>query len=101
MLETHISWVLLAGDYAYKIKKPVNLGFLDFSTLERAAATARRSCASTAAPRPDLYLEVVPIGRQPRPTAASAARDARSSTRCACAASRRTRCSTAWRAAAR
>ncbi len=31
-LETHISHVLLAGDYAYKIKKPLNLGFLDFST---------------------------------------------------------------------
>ena len=34
VLETHISWVVLAGQYAYKIKKPVNLGFLDFSTLE-------------------------------------------------------------------
>ncbi len=35
LVETHISWVLLAGDYVYKIKKPVNLGFLDFSTLEK------------------------------------------------------------------
>ncbi|HET9701826.1 MAG TPA: hypothetical protein VFP70_12965, partial [Burkholderiales bacterium] len=35
LVETHISWVLLTGDYAYKLKKPVNLGFLDFSTLER------------------------------------------------------------------
>lgn len=34
LIETHISWVLLTGPYAYKIKKPVNLGFLDFSTLE-------------------------------------------------------------------
>ena len=34
VLETHISWVLLAGDYAYKVKKPVDLGFLDFSSLE-------------------------------------------------------------------
>ena len=33
VLETHISWILLTGDYAYKIKKPVYLGFLDFSTL--------------------------------------------------------------------
>ncbi len=33
-LETHISWVVLTGTYAYKIKKPVALGFLDFSTLE-------------------------------------------------------------------
>ena len=35
LVETHISWVLLTGDYAYKIKKPVNLGFLDFSSLEK------------------------------------------------------------------
>ena len=34
-LETHISHIILAGDYAYKIKKPVDLGFLDFSTLEK------------------------------------------------------------------
>ena len=35
LLETHISWVLLAGEFAYKIKKPVDFGFLDFSTLEK------------------------------------------------------------------
>ena len=35
IVETHISWVLLTGQYAYKIKKPVNFGFLDFSTLEK------------------------------------------------------------------
>ncbi|MFN9546728.1 MAG: AAA family ATPase [Cyanobacteriota bacterium] len=35
LLETHISWVLLSGPYAYKVKKPVNLGFADFSSLER------------------------------------------------------------------
>ncbi|MGD8631871.1 MAG: hypothetical protein PVG72_14235, partial [Gammaproteobacteria bacterium] len=34
VLETHISWVILAGDYAYKFKKAVNFGFLDFSTLQ-------------------------------------------------------------------
>ena len=34
LVETHISWVLLTGDIAYKIKKPVDLGFVDFSTLE-------------------------------------------------------------------
>src|SRR4051794_18435284 len=33
--ETHISWVLLAGDVAYKLKKPVRLPFVDYSTLER------------------------------------------------------------------
>ena len=34
VLETHISWVILTGLYAYKIRKPVNLEFLDFRTLE-------------------------------------------------------------------
>ena len=34
-IDTHISTVLLAGDFAYKIKKPVDLGFLDFSSLEK------------------------------------------------------------------
>jgi aminoglycoside phosphotransferase family enzyme len=33
LVQTHISWVLLAGDFAYKIKKPLKLPFLDFSTL--------------------------------------------------------------------
>ena len=35
LVETHISWVFLAGDRVYKVKKPVDLGFLDFGTLER------------------------------------------------------------------
>jgi aminoglycoside phosphotransferase family enzyme/predicted kinase len=65
VLETHISWVLLAGDFAYKIKKPVNLGFVDFSTL----AARRRFCeeeirlnrrTATA-----LYLDVVPVSQAP------------------------------------
>ena len=35
VIETHISWVLLTGSYAYKTKKPVHLPFVDFSTLRR------------------------------------------------------------------
>jgi len=35
IVETHISWVLLAGDHAYKFKKPVDFGFVDFKTLDR------------------------------------------------------------------
>ena len=35
LIETHISWVFLAGQFAYKLKKPVNFGFLDFSTLQK------------------------------------------------------------------
>ncbi|MFA5701364.1 MAG: hypothetical protein WC913_08830, partial [Desulfuromonas sp.] len=33
LIETHISWVFLAGEFVYKVKKPVDFGFLDFSTL--------------------------------------------------------------------
>lgn len=61
VLETHISWVLLAGAYAYKIKKPVRLPFLDFSTL----AARRRYCEEelrlNRRTAPELYLDVVPI----------------------------------------
>src|SRR5687767_5850567 len=35
LIETHISWVILSGEFAYKIKKPINYSFLDFSTLEK------------------------------------------------------------------
>ena len=61
LIETHISWVLLTGSYAYKIKKPVNLGFLDFTTL----AARRHYCAEELRLNrrlaPGIYLDVVPI----------------------------------------
>jgi phosphoglycerate dehydrogenase-like enzyme len=41
LAETHISWVLLTGQYAYKLKKPLRLSFLDYSTLERRHGTLR------------------------------------------------------------
>lgn len=62
VIETHISWVLLIGDYAYKIKKSVGLGFLDYTSLssrEHFCAEELRLNRRTA---PDLYLEVVSIG---------------------------------------
>ena len=66
VVETHISWVLLAGAYAYKLKKPVRLAFLDFSTL----AARRRYCEEelrlNRRTAPDLYLEVVPIAQTAR-----------------------------------
>jgi aminoglycoside phosphotransferase family enzyme/predicted kinase len=65
VVETHISYVVLAGDYAYKLKKPVNLGFLDFSTL----AARRRYCEEelrlNARTAPQLYLGVLPISGTP------------------------------------
>ena len=61
VLETHISWVLLAGDYAYKMKKPVNLGFLDFSTLEARRFYCDEELRLNRRTAPRLYLEVVGI----------------------------------------
>jgi len=65
VLETHISWVVLTGAYAYKIKKPVSLGFLDFSTLEDRHFYCARELALNRRLAPDLYLEVVPINGPP------------------------------------
>jgi aminoglycoside phosphotransferase family enzyme/predicted kinase len=60
-IETHISWVLLAGEYAYKVKKPVNLGFLDFSTLEARRYYCEEELRLNRRTAPELYLGVVPI----------------------------------------
>ncbi len=61
-IETHASWVLLTGPYAYKIKKPVNLGFLDFSTLARRHHFCEEEVRINRRLAPELYLGVVPIG---------------------------------------
>ena len=55
--ETHISWILLTGDYAYKIKKPVDLGsFLDFSSLEKRHALCEQEVRLNQRLAPSLYL---------------------------------------------
>lgn len=61
LIETHISWVLLTGAYAYKLKKPVNFGFLDFSTVEARAHFCREELRLNQRTAPDLYLDVLPI----------------------------------------
>jgi aminoglycoside phosphotransferase family enzyme/predicted kinase len=63
--ETHISWVLLAGNDAYKIKKAVDLGFLDFSTLEARRFYCTEELRLNRRLAPDLYLGVVAIGGSP------------------------------------
>lgn len=68
-LETHISHVFLVGAHAYKIKKPLSLGFLDFSTLEKRHAACEEELRINCRTSPDLYLGVVPIAgtrAQPR-----------------------------------
>ncbi len=65
LVETHISWVLLTGSYAYKIKKPVNLGFLDFSSLEKRRFYCEEELRLNRRLAPLLYLEVIPITGSP------------------------------------
>jgi len=61
VIETHISWVLLTGDYAYKIKKPVTLPFLDFSTLQFRKHYCDEELRINRRLAAELYLDVVPI----------------------------------------
>ncbi|MCX8048029.1 MAG: AAA family ATPase [Methylohalobius sp.] len=64
-LETHISWIILTGPYAYKIKKPVNLGFLDFSTLDKRHFYCWEELRLNRRLAPQLYLAVVAITGDP------------------------------------
>jgi aminoglycoside phosphotransferase family enzyme/predicted kinase len=61
LIETHISSVLLAGDYAYKLKKAVDLGFLDFSSLERRHFFCLEEVRLNRRLAPRYYLGVVPV----------------------------------------
>lgn len=61
VIETHISWVVCTGTFAYKIKKPVNLGFLDFSTLENRRFYCHEELRLNRILAPQLYLDVVSI----------------------------------------
>ncbi len=65
MMQTHISWVLLAGDFAYKIKKPLTLPFLDYGTLEQRRVCCEDELRLNRRFAPELYLDVVAIGGTP------------------------------------
>ena len=64
ILQTHISIVALTGDYAYKVKKPVNFGFLDFSTLEKRKYYCEEEMRLNRRLCPDIYLDVLSITQQ-------------------------------------
>ncbi len=66
LVETHISWVLLTGNFVYKIKKPVDFGFLDFSTLEKRKFYCEEELRLNQRLADELYLAVVPIGGTPQ-----------------------------------
>ncbi len=61
LMETHISWVLLTGDFVYKIKKPVNFGFLDYSTLEQREHFCNEELRLNRRLAPSLYLDVITV----------------------------------------
>lgn len=64
MIETHISWVILTGRFAYKIKKPIKLGFLDFRELSSRLFYCEEEVRLNRPWAPDVYLDVVPISMQ-------------------------------------
>ncbi len=64
VLQTHISTVFLRGELAYKIKKPVTLPFLDFSTIERRRFFCTEEVRINREWAPDVYLGVVPVTRE-------------------------------------
>ncbi len=61
LVQTHISYVFLADDLVYKIKKPVNFGFLDFTTLEKRKYFCEREVVLNRRLCPEIYLGVVPV----------------------------------------
>jgi len=65
LLETHISWVLLAGRFAYKIKKPIVLPFLDYGSVDKRRACCRAELRLNRRYAPRLYLDVVELDGEP------------------------------------
>lgn len=65
VVETHISWVILTGELAYKIKKAVNFGFLDFSTLEKRRFYCQEELRLNRRFAPELYLDVITVTGDP------------------------------------
>jgi len=61
LLQTHISYIFLTGRYAYKIKKPVNFGFLDFTTLEKRKFYCEEELRLNRRLCGDMYIDVLPI----------------------------------------
>lgn len=61
LMQTHVSYILLTGNYAYKLKKAVNFGFLDYSTLELREHFCRQELEMNKRGAAEIYLEVLPI----------------------------------------
>ncbi len=61
LVQTHISWVFLTAPFAYKMKKPVDLGFLNFTTLRRRHHYLNEELVLNRRLCPEIYLEVLPV----------------------------------------
>ncbi|MBU0674421.1 MAG: hypothetical protein KJ950_07250 [Proteobacteria bacterium] len=64
LVQTHISYVVLAGDFVYKLKKPVDFGFLNFTTLDQRRHFCERELVLNRRLCPDLYLGMVTIAEE-------------------------------------
>lgn len=64
LIQTHVSYVLLTGEYAYKLKKPVNFGFLNYSTLELRQHFCAEELRLNQRGAGEIYLEILPITQQ-------------------------------------
>ncbi len=63
LIQTHISWVFLTGNFVYKIKKPVDFGFLDFSTLEKRKKFCKKEVEINRLFSPEIYIGVFPVNK--------------------------------------
>ncbi len=85
LIQTHISYVLIAGDLVYKLKKPLDLGFLNFTTLRRRHFYCRQEVELNRRLCGDTYLGVVPVMRRRERISNRRSRRASSITRSRCA----------------
>ncbi len=61
MMQTQMSFIFIAGDYVYKLKKPVNLGYLDYSTLEQRRFFCEQEVNLNRRLSPEIYLGTLPV----------------------------------------
>lgn len=64
LVQSHISWVFIGDDFVYKVKKPVDFGFLDFSTLDKRRFYTHEELRLNRRFSPHVYVGVVPISRR-------------------------------------
>src|SRR6185369_10423856 len=64
LVQTHIGWIYLCGNFAFKLKKSVRFDFLDFTTLEKRKWACQRELELNARLCPSLYMGLVPVVKE-------------------------------------